>query len=424
MRTLFAVVLFIFIGLATPTVGVAGAPWTEGDRIDGWTLREITSHPVYVRLHFERAGEETSVEVLEDHDGSGPWATDTFRIQPSPGHSPPESLLRAVLDTVAATEAGGSEVAVLAGAGGAPTRRPPCPWGLAFLGLIACFALSVAGRYLWSRRQATSDGSEPPDLRGLVRTHLMAFVLSIPAFLLALVILDVVIWVVDLRSVDAETLRGFIQQHHDPLQVQEEASFSITATEDRLSWSNSGDFPGGSLELSGVDHLIMTFGGSSLVISDDTDPGINFSSLLEGRLGEHQSGDWKVANLGVPGLNSTAVLHRIRRSLDQVTPALVLVYSGHNDNMIYRHFADRNLLLAGRRPYLTGMIQLAWTLDFWATVNLTWRPGYPVDAEARLLRLLQRVGVVDLSTLPFDEFRSHVLETFEAYPGGGVLEVH
>ena len=413
-RPLLSLALLILFAVVEPRNGTAAMVWAVGDQVDGWTITEIVRHPVYMRLLFAKGGEDTSVELLEHHDGPGKWATESFKVQPSPGHQPPESLLRAVLDIVATAEAEGSPIAVLAEPGEGPTGGPPCPWTLAFIGLITCVASVGTATYALRRRRALRSGQDPPRVRPLIRGHIMALIVSLPGFLLALVVMDIGIWVVDLRSVDAEAVRSFIRHHKDALKVQEEESFSFAATEAGLTWSNSGDYPGGDLDLTGADHLILAFGGSSLVISEEDADGINFCSILQGRLDEHRNGVWRIANLGVPGLNSTAVRDRVQASLDQISPALIVIYSGHNDNMVYPHFTSRNLLLEDRRPYLKGMIQLVWTINFWATAGPTWSPGYPVDAEPRLLRLLQRSGVVDLSDLPFDELRTMIFETYEA----------
>ena len=388
----------------------AADPWAVGDEIHDWVVEEVVNHPEYVRLVFSQGSETTSVEITRNQEGPGPWATESARIQAAPGHSPPVPLLRAVLEATLAIEEAG--VAPLPDPFPPPPQRPPWPWGRSFLVLAGLVAAAASVRTLRARRRQRHGGAVAAGLVDTARWGLRSFLLATPGFVLLLFLLDSLLWVGGLRALRPEILVGFSEMHRMDLRTRSPWGFRIWVTDGRLSWTDD-DGAGGEVAVEGVEHLVLAFGGSSLVVTSDPDGRETFCGALEERLDAAAEGTWRVANLGVSGFDSTTVRERVLTSLETLSPDLILIYTGHNDNKIYQHFRERVLGFNVRRPYLTDLASLAW----WLTQRLRDAPDpsfeLPVSLEPWLLTRLHSLGVIDLGILPFDLLRDVIVESYE-----------
>ena len=77
-------------------------PIEMGDEIEGWTVERIDRHDEYVRYWFRGSEGTTGVEIDKRDDQTRPYTAGEYWIQSAPGERPPERLLAAVRERVAA----------------------------------------------------------------------------------------------------------------------------------------------------------------------------------------------------------------------------------------------------------------------------------------------------------------------------------
>lgn len=106
------------------------------------------------------------------------------------------------------------------------------------------------------------------------------------------------------------------------------------------------------------DYVICVYGGSSLVAPT---PEKSFPSYLESLLGEEYDDQVKVYNFGCPGYSSFDVRNRMSATLDEFTPDLLIVYSGHNDYINSYNNVKPYYFLFSKQGYLNSVVRISYS---------------------------------------------------------------
>lgn len=427
-------VLHVHAAGAGGTTGQAALPWREGERLAGrWEIVSIERHQEYIRLAFRSGAERTAVEIAPHRNDAGAWTTGRHLVQPAPAQSPPEALLREVLESLRAWEqnnAGGGPLVKPMEKGerrAVPTDQPralqPGPGNPLIERLLVVLAFLIMAAAM-TARDGRARLARTPVARPRRRGECLA------AFAL---------WCLVLAPLCAVTLVGVAAARRAHwINTRDERQ--IARSLDRLYATGAGEpfsFPtDGTRKWLRVEErgtlvplarpsggrIVYVFGESSLVIGD----GPLFPEVLEQRLNPGAAGPFTVFNFGKSGAVSNSVANRVRAAIRELPPDLVVIYTGHNDYLSgYRSYNDRFAFFVANDPLLSwwlGLCYRAWLhVPFIAhphgdheDPSSIYREGFLRSfMEPWLLRELQRFHVVRFKRGTFDELNRSILSTYQ-----------
>jgi hypothetical protein len=408
----------------------ASLPWKEGERfLSQWELVSTERHPEYVRLRL-RAGETSTVVEIAGGDGkAGEWATPQYRVQPAPGESPPEELLKDILLRLAQVEKRAGDAApFVAKMETADRAASPPERGRHLAGseqgehlLVLLLSLAFLFAAFLKALSATRSRCTPASLvRVLLTGAWLKFFLFWVLVLVPLYALTLVVAVVALQTHRINT-RDWDRIVSDPAAMAagrpgRPFSFETMGGQRGLT-EDWADPPGPHfvpLSRSTGERLIYMFGESSLVYGNN----VVFPKAVERRLNESPGAGFKVYNFGLGGAASNSVGNRVIESVREFPPDLIVIYTGHNDyaGVYYNHVQMyASMIESSALLYRLFSLYHRWIYTPFASSPPLSHPAYlRFIAEPGLLRLLQNWHVVHLRKEPFERLDGMVLEMYKA----------
>jgi len=175
MRRALPVLSILLLAACAPRA-VEG-PWRTGDPVlSPWRVAAVEHQPEFVRVRLEGGGQTTGIELVGRGDDPCEWATLFLRVQPAPGQSPPDPLLRAVRDGLRAWEAGPAGRSLLAAA---PVAEVPLDGRLT--GLVAAWMAALAATLVVLARRVRAARGPLALALGGVAAATLAGALTAPA---------------------------------------------------------------------------------------------------------------------------------------------------------------------------------------------------------------------------------------------------
>jgi lysophospholipase L1-like esterase len=308
-------------------------PWATGDVIaPDWTITQIERHAEFVRLYIQGGQGDQVVEITPKKDDS-PWSGKRYRVQPGPGSSPPESLLKAVLEQLKTWEAAQPASDFVK-----TVRREPPPVDAPFVaGLKA--ALASPGVYTLLALLLVALYLAPLVLllRVLARRFfrlrpVIYWAIALTPLALALIVLGAFgLRIVQMNRADADELVAALDARltvktGQPMQFVERDG--QPGYLNPYSWYNDSEDIFVPFAPATDEAAIYVFGGSS--VGEPGQPE-TFAAKLGEFLAQSPKLRATVYNLGMNGYDSYSIRNRLTSVLERRPPQLVILYSGHND---------------------------------------------------------------------------------------------
>jgi lysophospholipase L1-like esterase len=392
-------------------LGLETGPFTLsiGDSLDRVRLTALETHSEYMRATFSTERGEQRVEIAARRGVADEWSTRYYRVQPVPDSPPDLLLFRQVLAALKHEENRFTHRVFVWS-----HQRPPAfivrhsheVWNnLVWIALLITSMLFVGTAGYLMRRHYTRTG-----MRFGARRLLFWTIALGPLFVLVLVVTAFAVRVAQINRFNGDELAGEVQAI---LAADEGVPFEffIEHGEEGYLTMENEVLRFVAFGLDPNRRQVYTFGGSSL-----TKPVFEeaFPALLDARL---DALGVDVHNFGCPGLSSFPVSQRVEKALNRHTPALIVIYTGHNDysrvwqgQVLGRYALFKGVPLLGAlvKTINSGLLILRGEgADFSDSIF------FYSDLEPRAVSMLARLGLIDLDVEVFLPVRRVIAARYE-----------
>jgi len=331
----------------------ADPPFEQGEIFaDRWLVLESNRMVNVLILQFENSETKIKADVEISYNNSKKITDNSSRyylVKPGIKYAPPLELVQNLVYTLTQWEKQPEHVAFVN-----PARNELRKSEKKFVALckkiLLIFLVSLL--YFMIRRKKLSTWH---NIRQTGKQVLLWIITLLPLIFLLSILFPVLQRVIRIAEVDSAEVLTAATNYFAKVKGQD-FSFEDKDGKPEYYTERLGQEEFVQIDTSDDVFNIFIFGGSSVVLTDSGTFTDYLSESLQKKYGKHI----QLHNLGHVGYDSYDVLNRIRPTLAEASPDMIILYSGHNDfTAIYQAETHRYFMLENN-PYLNWLTEIVY----------------------------------------------------------------